>query len=186
MQALRFENVVRQEKDFTCGAAALATILKNVFGKSITEREIIEDMLKHTDEKTAKERGFSFLDMKNYVERAGLRGRGYKIDAAALIGTKIPVIALQVTRGIPHFVVVRKVVDGLVYVADPALGNRVLSVEEFVAGWNGVIFAVLGSGLNSDNALAAPLITSPARLRSAIVTLPALPLKDFGIGMDSF
>jgi predicted double-glycine peptidase len=187
MRDMRYNNMVRQERDFTCGAAALATILQYVFGRTVSEQEVIRNMLENTDIKIAQERGFSLLDMKNYLERVGLRGRGYKIDTNSLITLKIPVIALQTTRGYAHFVVVKRVSGGIVYIADPALGHRQMTVEEFVAAWNGIVFAVLGNGLKQENALLDSAKSVGSAQRAGIVTRSLPPQQEFGlIGMDTF
>ena len=187
MRDMRYHNMVRQERDFTCGAAALATILQYVFGRTISEQEVIRNMLENTDAKIAQERGFSLLDMKNYLERVGLRGRGYRIDANSLITVKIPVIALQTTRGYAHFVVVKRVADGIVYIADPALGHRQMTVDEFVGAWNGIVFAVLGNGLKQQNALLDSAQSIGSAQRAGIVTRSLPQQQEFGlVGMDTF
>ena len=186
MQEMRYSNIIRQEKDFTCGAAALATILQNVFGRSTTEREIVEDILKNTDENIVRQQGFSLLDMKKYVERIGLRGRGYQIDKNSLLSIKIPVIALQNTRGYPHFVVVKRVLNDTVYIADPILGHRQVPLDEFIAGWNGIVFAVVGAGLVSENVLLESAKSIALNQRADIATRMLSPQKEFGFGLDSF
>jgi predicted double-glycine peptidase len=188
MRELRFDNIVRQERDFTCGAAALSTILRHVYGRTSSERDIIEDMLKHTDLKTVQENGFSLLDIKKYVERIGLRGRGYHVDSNSLLALKIPVIALQSSRGYSHFVVVKRVRDGIVYLADPALGQRHMPLNEFVDAWNGIVFAILGPGLQSENALLRGLESPPGAAQRAGIVTRVLPQQhEFGLlGLDAF
>lgn len=187
LRDMRYQNMVRQKQDFTCGAAALATILQYMFGKEITEQEIIHNMLANTDPKIVQERGFSLLDMKNYVERIGLRGRGYRIDGTTLHTLKIPVIALQTTRGFAHFVVVKRVHGGMVYIADPALGHRQLPIDEFTAAWNGIVFAVLGKGLRKENVLVQSAKSLVAPQRAGIITRTLPPQQEFGLlGMDTF
>lgn len=184
---MRYQHMVRQEKDYTCGAAALATILQQVFGHAVSEREIIEDMLRNTDERLARERGFSMLDMKNYVERNGLRAHGYRVDADRLQTLKIPVIALQNARGYAHFVVIKRVHAGMVYIADPALGHRQMRLDEFAAGWNGIVLAVVGDGLRPHNALLESATSTAAPRRAEIVTRILPPQKEFGLlGLDTF
>lgn len=187
MRDLRFKDMVRQERDFTCGAAALATVLQQLYGRPTTEQEIIRNMLENTDAKLVRERGFSLLDMKQYLERIGLRGRGYQIDGNTLSTIKIPVIALQTTRGYAHFVVVKRVQDGIAYIADPALGHRQMPVHEFVAAWNGIVFAVLGDGRMSVNTLQQSAQSLGSMQRAAIVTRSLPPQQEFGLfGRDMF
>lgn len=144
MAAMRYRNVMRQELDFSCGAAALGTLLRYGYGIDIEERRIIGDMLKISDVDEVMRRGFSMLDMRNYVETLGFRGKGFRVEAQALRQLKIPVIALIDIKGYQHFVVVRQASDGRVFVSDPALGNRIMQEHEFIAAWNGLVFAVIG------------------------------------------
>ena len=44
MKDLRDRKLVRQRFDYSCGAAALATILRHGFGEAVTERDILKDL----------------------------------------------------------------------------------------------------------------------------------------------
>ena len=44
LKDLRDENLVKQRFDYSCGAAALATILRYGFGDEVTERDILTDL----------------------------------------------------------------------------------------------------------------------------------------------
>jgi uncharacterized protein len=187
MRDLRYRDMVHQQNDFTCGAAALATVLQYVYGRKTSESDIVDDMLKNTDADTARRNGFSLLDMKRYVERIGLRAHGYRVDRTSLLALKIPVIALQTTRGYAHFVVVKRVRDGIVYVADPALGHREMPLDDFVAASNGIVLAVVGTGLQQKNALLDSARSLGAAHRAGIVTRALPPQLEFGLlGRDSF
>ncbi|MCZ7655222.1 MAG: C39 family peptidase [Rhodocyclaceae bacterium] len=129
MREMRYMNMVPQETDFSCGAAALATILKHAYGQEITEHRVIEDMMKVSDQELVREQGFSMLDMKRYVEAIGMRGRGYNVQPEALEKLQVPVVVLLDIRGYKHFVVLKKTVVDRVYIGDPALGNRVMDRE---------------------------------------------------------
>ena len=80
----RFQHLVRQETDFSCGAAALATILKYAYRIDVTEADILEGMFSVSDPVIVQRQGFSLLDIKNYVNGIGMRGRGYKVDLESL------------------------------------------------------------------------------------------------------
>ncbi|MGO4780994.1 cysteine peptidase family C39 domain-containing protein, partial [Lysobacter sp. 2RAB21] len=56
---------------------------------------------------------------------------------------QMPVIALLDLKGYRHFVVVKGAAGGRVFVADPALGHRVMQEADFVRGWNGIVLAVV-------------------------------------------
>lgn len=155
-KALKFEGMVRQQTDFSCGAAALATIFNYGFGRKATEQQVLVNMMKVSDPDLVKDKGFSLLDMKNYVKAIGMTGEGFEVPFSALAELKVPAIALMNIKNYKHFVVIRKAGDDFIQVADPALGNRSLSREEFEKSWNGVVFVVLGEGYDPNSALRNP------------------------------
>src|SRR5262249_40664713 len=79
--------------------------------------------------------GFSLLDLKRFVVSRGHLADGYgKLDILAL-ARLAPAIVPTVVGGNNHFVVVRGVREGHVLLADPAFGNRTMTVERFEAIW---------------------------------------------------
>jgi len=156
MREQKFENLVEQKYDFSCGAAALTTILRYAYHIDVDEREVLKGLAKVSDEEVVKEKGFSLLDIRHYVDTLGLRGRGYKISASSLEQVKIPTIVRVNIRGYHHFVVLKRVVGDKVYIGDPALGNRVMNRDEFIRGWSGSIFAVVGKGFDKRTVLSQP------------------------------
>jgi predicted double-glycine peptidase len=142
----RLHKVVPQTVDYSCGAAAMATLLRYHFGHQVAEKEVTLGMFQTGDKDEIRQRGFSMLDMKNYARSRGLQVEGYKIeDVNALKKMNIPVIALIDTARYKHFVVVRKVDDRFVYVSDPSWGNRKISLEDFKNNWNRVILVCTGA-----------------------------------------
>jgi predicted double-glycine peptidase len=155
-KARKFNGVVRQQTDFSCGAAALATIFNHAFGKSTTEGQVLVNMMKVADPAIVREKGFSLLDMKRFVSAIGMKGEGFEVSFDALRELKVPGIVLINSRGYKHFVVIRRAGDEYIQVADPALGNRVMTRSQFEREWNGIVFVVLGEGYNPENALKNP------------------------------
>ncbi|MEJ2060324.1 MAG: C39 family peptidase [Gammaproteobacteria bacterium] len=168
MRELRYAGMIRQHTDFSCGAAALASILHYAYDRPMDEKQVLEGLFKVADPKVVRERGFSLLDIKNYVATLGMRGRGYRVKIQDLYQVRVPTIVLLDLKGYKHFVVLRRAEDGEFFLADPALGNRVMTEKEFAKAWNGIIFAVIGPGFNRDT-----------ELRTAV----ALPtVQRFGLG----
>jgi predicted double-glycine peptidase len=155
-KARKFDGMVRQQTDFSCGAAALATIFIHAYGKQTNERQVLLNMLKIADPALVREKGFSLLDMKKYVRATGMTGEGFEVPFAALRELKVPGIVLLNSRGYKHFVVIRKAGDDYVQLADPALGNRLISRGQFEREWNGIVFVVLGDGYVENNGLKNP------------------------------
>jgi len=181
MRELKFVDMVPQETDFSCGAAALATILKYAYGQKITEEQVIDGLLSVSDHEVVKQKGFSLLDLKNYVKTRDMRGRGYRMNPELLMEIKIPVIVLLDIRGYKHFVVIKKTTHNKVYIADPALGNRIMNKEDFLQGWNQVVFAIIGQGFDRESILLRP--KGPLTARNTVDTwrpLTDVQLIEFG------
>jgi hypothetical protein len=134
---MRQKNVVVQQWDTSCGAAALATLLKYQHGMPASEKEIAEAMLRTGDPLKVKVRGgFSLLDLKRYADALGLEGVGFLQLGLDDLVAMAPAIVPIVTRGYPHFVVVRGRADGKLLIADPAFGNRTMDLEAFRSAWS--------------------------------------------------
>lgn len=160
-EAMKFQHVVRQHTDFSCGAAAVATILRYAYGRDVSEQQVLKGMLSVSDAKTVRTRGFSLYDIQQYVQRKlGMRGVGYRIGMTQLVRVRVPVIVLLNLDGYKHFVVMRHATPTHVTLADPALGNRTVKATRFLHEWNGIIFAIVGQGYRQDN----PLVGAPPLL----------------------
>jgi predicted double-glycine peptidase len=151
MRDLHFTNIVRQHTDYSCGAAALATLLRYGYHLDVDETVVIDGMLGVSDPDIVKKRGFSMLDIKHYVESLGMRGRGYRVDMARLRSLRVPVIVLMDIRGYRHFVVLKQVHNDQVELADPILGNRTMQLDAFMKAWpSHVLFVVIGSDFDRN------------------------------------
>lgn len=181
MSGLRFVHVVKQNTDFSCGAAALATILKYAYDMNVTEDSVTKGLMRISDPKTVREKGFSLLDLKHYVERLGLQAHGYRVKTEQLKLLKIPAIVLLDIKGYKHFAVITKVTPDKIYLADPALGNRVSTPEEFDQSWNHLLFIITGKGYDAQTVLTRPAEPLSARkLANVFHPLPDAGQLDFG------
>src|SRR3982751_2740067 len=63
MVGRRFGTVVRQQYDFSCGSAALATLLRYHYEDPQTEQSVFLDMFRDGDQDQIRRLGFSLLDM---------------------------------------------------------------------------------------------------------------------------
>ena len=149
---MRFDKVVRQQYDLSCGAAAAATIFQHFYGADIAEKEIIEEVLKTGNQEEISKRGFSMLELKKFAEGKGFVSEGFRLASAEkLRELKAPVLTLIDTRGYKHFVVLKKVVGNEVIIADPAFGNTVKTLSDFDQLWNKTILVVLSPELNGKD-----------------------------------
>ncbi|WMT46600.1 MAG: C39 family peptidase [Acidithiobacillus caldus] len=180
---MHFIHVVRQHTDFSCGAASLATILKYGFGQDVTEESVMKGLFTVSNPEEVKKVGFSLLDLKRYVEKIGLKGEGYVVPPAELENIHIPVIVLLDLGGYKHFVVLEKTGPEHVYLADPALGNRVMPKAQFLKDWNKIVFAVFGKGFEPNSVLLTP-VEAPSAMRLLHGQLPKVPLQPAHFGYD--
>ncbi len=172
----RFSGVIPQQKDFSCGSAALATLLTYHYERPITEEEALEAMYAVGEQEKIEREGFSLLDMKNYLATLGLRADGYRQSLDQLSSVGIPAIVLINYNGYLHFVVIKGVTDDDVLVGDPALGLRSMGREKFESMWNGILFVI-----RDDIDIAKSnfnQITEWAMIGQAPITAQATSLQD--------
>jgi predicted double-glycine peptidase len=133
----KFRRIVRQAYDYSCGSAALVTILNFHIGLAVSEGDAMEGMLdKGERDKIVARRGFSLLDMKRYVNAIDLDGEGFRATLDELQGLAVPAIVPIDYGGFKHFVVFRGLRDGRVFLADPSAGHLVLRTDEFLRLWD--------------------------------------------------
>jgi predicted double-glycine peptidase len=154
MREGRFRHMVRQHTDYSCGAAALATILRYAYHLDVDEDTVIEGMLGVSDPDLVKQRGFSLLDIKHYVELLGLRGRGYRVTEERLRTLRVPALVLMNVNGFRHFAVLKQVRHDEAELADPMLGNRRMKLDDFLQSWpSHAVFVVIGSDFDRNTVL---------------------------------
>jgi len=140
---IRQQNVVVQQWDVSCGAAALATLLVYHHGERVTEKAVAQAMLGKTDPLRVKVRGgFSLLDLKRYASARGFQADGYSDMTLADLEKLGPAIVPVVLDRYPHFVVFRARSGDRVLIADPAYGNRSVEVDVFEKAWQKIAFVV--------------------------------------------
>jgi predicted double-glycine peptidase len=142
LKEARFKSVIRQEHDFSCGSAALATMLTYHYGRPTGEREVFEAMFAAGDQPAIQKYGFSMFDMQRYLETLGIRSDGYRVGLDKLVEVGVPAITLINLKGYNHFVVVKGIEGGDVLVGDPAMGLKAIPRAEFEAMWQGIMFVL--------------------------------------------
>lgn len=137
-----YRTVIRQQYDYSCGSAALATLLRYHYAFKVNESEVFKAMYAVGDQSRIQKLGFSLLDMKKYLATLGYQADGYRLSLQKLRELAVPAIALIQIGSYKHFVVVKGVVGNQVLVGDPAKGLREVTSDEFLKSWNGVAFLV--------------------------------------------
>lgn len=135
IKELRFRNTVRQQFDFSCGSAAVATLLSSQYGYMVGEQAVFKEMFEHGDPAKIKAQGFSMLDMKRYLDAHGFHGDGFITTTDKLAAAGLPAIVLVRDNGYNHFVVLKGVKNERVLLGDPSRGTRAVSRAAFETLW---------------------------------------------------
>lgn len=137
-----FRTVVRQQYDYSCGSAAVATMLRFHYGVAVNESEVFQSMYQRGDQARIRSVGFSMLDMRSYLEGRGFRADGLRLSLDRLATLDVPAIALITHDNYRHFVVVKGISADRVLVGDPTFGLQTYTRAEFEEIWNGVVLAI--------------------------------------------
>ncbi|WP_079876844.1 C39 family peptidase [Neisseria meningitidis] len=121
-------NIVKQDLDFSCGAASVATLLNNFYGQTLTEEEVLKKLDK-------EQMCASFEDMRRIMPDLGFEAKGYALSFEQLAQLKIPVIVYLKYRKDDHFSVLRGIDGNTVLLADPSLGHVSMSRAQFLDAW---------------------------------------------------
>ena len=188
LKEVRFAATVRQQYDYSCGSAALSTLLTHHYHLPVGEDQVFEEMFRLGDQARIRVEGFSLLDMKRYLEARGFQADGFQQPLERLVAANIPAIVLINEGGYNHFVVIKGVREGRVLVGDPAGGTRTLPRAAFEAAWvNQLLFVISNRrhlsafNLPSDweAAPSAPIANAIGRDGLAGIVMPRLGSSDF-------
>lgn len=142
-KAQRFSSVMQQEYDFSCGSAAIASLLSYHYDNDVSEHDVFAGMFALSDPEKVRMEGFSMLDMKRFLESEGYEADGFRMPLSGLRDkVRLPVIALVNMNGFRHFVVIKGISEDEVFIGDPARGLKVYSRAEFEGYWNGAAFVI--------------------------------------------
>jgi predicted double-glycine peptidase len=138
--ALRDQGVIRQHADYSCGLAALATVLRYDYGQQVSERSLLRLLLERAHDWQLspgwRRHGVSFATLAALARAHGFEAAGFEVDAALLAHLSVPAIAYLEHHQRPHFTVVRGIsTEGVVHLADPSWGNRHLPMRRFLTLW---------------------------------------------------
>jgi predicted double-glycine peptidase len=172
MQAARTAGTVLQQYDFSCGSAALATLLSHHYGHPVSEQEVLQQMYAVGDQQKIQTDGFSMLDMKRYLKGIGFEADGFEQPLDKLVQAGLPAIVLVNEGSYHHFVVVKGMRGDTLLIGDPARGIRAVSRKQFESSWvGGMLFVIHNRANEARFNLAAEWRAAPRAPLSAGVPL---------------
>jgi uncharacterized protein len=148
---LQRQNIVMQTYDYSCGAAAVATVLQYYWGDNVGEKQLLEVLINQVltvDEvRDRVKNGMSITDLRRVSEKMGYLAAIGTMTFDKLCESKLALVVPIKVKGQDHFVVFRGVAGGRVYLADPIRGNVRPTIAQFCGQWQkGAILAVIKKG----------------------------------------
>ncbi len=143
LKEARFKATMRQQYDFSCGSAAVATLLTHQYDYPVSEQAVFEEMFASGDRQKIRKEGFSLLDIKHYLEAHGFKADGFEQPLQKLLDAHLPAIVLISEKGYHHFVVIKGLRDGRILIGDPSNGTRAIARSSFESIWvNKLLFVI--------------------------------------------
>lgn len=180
LKEARFRSTVRQHFDFSCGSAAVATLLTYHYNMPVSEQQVFDAMFALGDQQKIRREDFSMLDMKRYLAQQGFTADGFTQPLDKLAQARLPAIVRIAENGYWHFVVIKGIDAERVLLGDPAGGTRAMRRAAFEAAWPDRLLFVIhhwpgqpGFNLAADWSVAprAPLGEAINRAGLADITL---------------
>jgi hypothetical protein len=173
---MRLAGVVAQTTEYSCGPAAVATLLSCFYGLDVSESDILQGAAEY-DAAAGREvgSGITALALKRTLADHGIPARGLLVSLDALLQHfaqgGLPLI-LHLTRPQKHYLVAIGIVEGHAVLADPSWGRRLVPVPELEreSGFDGVVLAPMPPSDLAERAAAAQRdVLSWARARLAVL-----------------
>lgn len=150
---LRYASVLEQTSEYTCGAAAVATLLTYFYGISTSERDVLELVyasMRARGERPTQGKGLTAYDLKGALAAKGIPSKGFLVKPAALqdyfVRGGLPVI-IHLSKPEKHFVVVVGMVGNQIVIADPSWGRSIMPFTMLITkrGYRGVVLVPIPS-----------------------------------------
>ncbi len=188
MRGAMLTGTLLQKYDFSCGSAAIATLLTHHYATRVNEQEVFEEMFSNGDQRKIQSEGFSLLDMKRYLAAHGFEADGFEQPLEKLAEARVPAIVLVNENGYHHFVVVKGLQKDRILIGDPARGTRAISRIAFETMWQGHLLFVIHNRMDAARfnlaadwrvAPRAPLARGLGRDSTPGLAMPKLGPGDF-------
>lgn len=124
----RDQGVVKQQRDYSCGAAAVATLLTYHWGREVSESDVLNAWLAQFSQaelslQTFVDEGFSLWHIAVMGAPLGYDAQGLQVPIASLAALKQPLLIYVEPFGQPHFTLVTEGSERGVWLSDPSWGR---------------------------------------------------------------
>ena len=157
---LRYEGVVGQTEWFTCGPAALSTLLSKYYGlENASEGELLELSVKAMEgaDSNIEESGVTALALMHVANAQGVAAKGFSVTMDELKtyfeSNGLPLL-IHVTKPELHYVIAVGIVNDQIVLADPSFGRKIIPFSSLVyeKGFSGVVLVTSASAAANEHA----------------------------------
>jgi uncharacterized protein len=138
-QEIQRQQIVMQKRDYSCGAAVLATIVRYYWGDKVDEERFLDLLpklrLNDAELKDRLKNGLTLTDLRNLTNAAGYEATMAKVKFSELAQGRVPVVVGITVEKHEHFAVFRGTDGQFAYLADPIRGNVRTPIPTFLAQW---------------------------------------------------
>ena len=137
-KGLKERNIVMQSRDYSCGAAALATLAKYYLGDDVDEQHflnVLDQILTAEEIADRIENGLAMSDLRRAAVYSGYQAAVARMSIDKIFEATAPLLVGIDVDGYKHFVVYRGFDGYWVYLADPIRGNLRISANDFQKQW---------------------------------------------------
>jgi len=143
---IRYQGVVGQTSYYTCGPAAVATLLRYYYGINTSETEILDlshQAIKESGKNPEAGKGINAFALQKALAKKGISSKGIKSVPAKLSDYfnrgGVPLI-LHVTKPQLHYVLAVGMIGDWVVIADPSWGRQIIHLNDLIndKGFEGV------------------------------------------------
>ena len=153
-KAIRHKNIVMQQREYTCGAAVLATMIRYYWKEDVSEYMLLQDLDEMMSQEDIADRlvnGLTITDLRQLAVKNGFLATIGRLSFKQLTESKIPLIVALKTNEYMHFVIFRGFDNPWVYLADPARGNIRVPAAQFTQEWQkNTVLVVIKKGGQPD------------------------------------
>lgn len=174
---LRYDYLFGQTSWWSCGPASVATLLYYYYQIDTSELEIIQHIIKTSNNDDYLTEGINLLLIKDIFKVHKIEASGYQIDPDSLLNYYdqggLPLI-LYFTLPKKHYVIgIGNVNNNEILIADPSFGHLVISFEELVTqkGFTGIVLVAIPcqeSQVNSIKNMQSKMLITYKNRRNAL------------------
>lgn len=157
---LRFQYVDEQEYDTSCGYSTVSSLLSKYWDVDVSEEDFVNTYLPEKIEKNDYKT--SLVDLSKILTDYAIANKSYRMtyDQFVSINEKYFPVVVHYRKPDDHFALVLGICSNNIITADPARGVEILSEEQFLYRWSGIVLLTASNKKNIDRSVVNKAIST--------------------------